>query len=257
MSTRNWTGTAVVVVWVLLGLIALRPAEADHDRVRIEEVMAGLGGNATIQFVELTMLENGHRCQATAGLAEPPPGGCLESGAGASLLFFDGAGTQMAEFLFPTNTPIGEAGRSILIATAQFAALGTTPTPDFLMPARLVPGNGKVCYRSRPGTFLFVNQCLSYGSFRGDTEGFGTPAAALPISENASLRRSNDGDNNATSFALGMPTPRNNANQTGTTPEPPPSGQHRAWWRRCCRGVARCRSGRRRPPSPPSSTPVA
>ena len=79
MSTRHWTGTVVVVAWVLLGLIALRPAEAGHDRVRIEEVMAGLGGNATIQFVELTMLEDGHRCQATAGLAEPPPGGCLSA----------------------------------------------------------------------------------------------------------------------------------------------------------------------------------
>jgi len=218
MSNRSCRRAVIMVSLALLALIMPLAADADHDRNRIDEVMAGFAGDATIQFVELQMLEDGHQCQATAGGQEPPPGGCLEAGFGASLLFFDGAGNQVSEFLFPSNTPVGLAGRSILIGTAAFAALGTTPAPDFIMPPLVIPGSGKVCYRSRPGTFLHVNQCLSYGSFTGDTEGFGKPAPALPTAGNVSLRRISDDDNNAVSFTLGVPAPRNNAQVTGTTP---------------------------------------
>jgi hypothetical protein len=83
--------------------------------------MAGLGGNATIQFVELTMLEDGHRCQATAGLAEPPPGGCL-SVAGESL----GAGRD------------GGDGLRHIINTGGVMAVGCTIAPMTSIPGSLV-----------------------------------------------------------------------------------------------------------------------
>ena len=184
MSTIGRTGAALLVSGVLVLLMSAGRAEADHDRNRIEQLMAGAEGNPAIQFVELRMLGDFENCQGTAAdNIFTPIGTCAASGPGASLLFFNQAGSLTAEFVFPSNTPVGLAGRSILIATAEFAALETTPTPDFIMPPHVVAHSGKVCYRSRPGTILFVNQCLSYGDFGGSTEDFGTPAPPLPIRE--------------------------------------------------------------------------
>ena len=184
---------------------------ADMHQVQIEEVMAGRDGDPGIQFVEMTMLvEVPHqKCQGTGFIIDLTFERCVESGPGARLVFFDAAGNQTAEFIFPSNTPIGGFGRSILIATPQFVNLGTTPLPDFIMPANVVPNSGKVCYKDRPGSPFPVNLCLSYGSFTGNTEGFGTPAPALPITGNSSLKRVNSNFDNS-AFALRTPEPRDN-----------------------------------------------
>src|SRR4030095_9375294 len=100
--------------------------------------MAGLNGDATVQFIELTMSAQGQNCQGTGN--HDPPGNtaehlCDDIGPGAKLVFFDATGFPTNEFIFPDNTPTSEAGRSILIATQRFADLDTTPQPDFIMPA--------------------------------------------------------------------------------------------------------------------------
>jgi hypothetical protein len=210
-----WLGALVGFALLLTAPLAL----ADHDQVRIEEIMAGLGGDPTIQFVQLKMLAEGRSCQGTAGPVATF-GTCPASGPGSELAFFDATGTLVAQFPFPGNTPVGGTGRAILITTARYQALHGVPTPDFVMPPHLVPGTGKVCYRSRPGTSFVVNQCLSYGTFTGDTEGFGNPAPALPTTGVVSLLRTSPVSDNAQSFVLHSPSIVDNGTATGTIGSP-------------------------------------
>jgi hypothetical protein len=210
-----WLGALVGLAFLATG----RPALADHDLVRIEEIMAGMGGDPTIQFVQLKMLAEGQNCQGTAGPVAML-GACPISGPGAELAFFDATDTLVAQFAFPGNTPVGGNGRAILIATPRYQALRGVPAPDFVMPPHIVPGSGKVCYRSRPGTLLQVRQCLSYGQFTGSTEGFGTPAPALPTTGVVSLVRIADGFDNAQTFVLRSPSIANNGEVTGTMASP-------------------------------------
>ena len=206
----------------LAGFFLVSPAKADFHMVQIEEVHAGSGGNANIQFIEINMsFSPGQNCQGTGNhidfinLFSP----CDIDGFGARLVFFDATGNQTGEFIFPGNTPIGELGRSILIGTQQFADLSTAPEPDFIMPANVVPNSGRVCYKEVPGALFGVILCLSYGAFTGDTEGFGPPAPALPVTGNMSLKRAPGSSSGRSSdFALGTPAPRNNAGVEGTIP---------------------------------------
>ena len=65
--------------------------------------------------------------------------------------------------------------------------------------------------------------CVAYGNFTGSNAGYGSPAAALPITGNSSLKRagSTDTNNNASDFSLSAPAPRNNAGASGTVTPPP------------------------------------
>ena len=123
------------VALALVCLVSLRasPAEAVFHLVQIDEVMAGANGNANIQFVEMRMCCGGQNTQ----------------GGNARLVFFDAAGVQTGEFIFPNN-PNGGTNVSFLTATQAFADLPTTPTPDFIMPPLVQPGSGKVCYKNVP-----------------------------------------------------------------------------------------------------------
>ncbi|MGH8569240.1 MAG: hypothetical protein ACREXU_14840, partial [Gammaproteobacteria bacterium] len=109
-------------------------------------------------------------------------------------------------------------------ATQAFADLPTPPTPepDFIMPPMVAANAGKVCYKNDPSAFDFVTQCLSYGAFSGDTEGFGSPAPALPTTGAVSLRRVGSTANNATDFALSIPAPCANTGACAAPPPPPP-----------------------------------
>jgi len=91
-----------------------------------------------------------------------------------------------------------------------------------IMSANLMSAtSGKVCLRGKGlGVGLEPFDCLSYGTFTGNTEGFGNPAAALSITANQSLTRTGAGFGNS-AFTLVTNTPRNNANQTGAVPAPP------------------------------------
>jgi hypothetical protein len=208
-------------VRILLLVLLFHPhrSQADFHLVQIDEIMAGLNGDANIQFFEINMSGSGQNCQGTGnhpffgqtGDSSNPP--CDTIGPGARLIFFDAAGNLTGEFLFPGNTPEGLGGRSVLIATQQFADLGTMPQPDFIMPPLIQPNNGKVCYRNRDGAPFIINLCISYGNFTGNTEGFGAPAPALPITGNTSLKRVNFNFGNS-AFALGTPAPTNNCGAT-------------------------------------------
>ena len=210
---------ALGAVAFLLACLTASAAHAGFHFVQISEVVAGANGNPAIQFIELTMLVNEENCQQS-GEADPTgPFGCVDGSgfpefSAVRLFLFDATGTPIGDpdkgFGFPHNTPIGGAGRSILVGTQAFADLPTPPTPepDFIMPLMVAANAGKVCYKSDISAPEIVTECLSYGAFPPDeTEGFGSPAPALPITGTVSLRRVSSTANNATDFVLSTPAP--------------------------------------------------
>ena len=212
---RAITLITVVVMAAIAGLSASSGVQADFHKVQINQVMAGAFGNDDIEFVELKMLDPRQNCQA-GGITSGGLFGCQPPtpANGARLVFFDPSGIQTGEFVFESNVAIGEPGSSILVGTQGFAETFTVP-PDFIMPSNLVANSGMVCYRNVPGATDQVNDCLAYGNFTGNTEGFGSPAGALPIIGSSSLIRTSTTSNNATDFQIGAAAPRNNNNETG------------------------------------------
>ncbi len=180
---------------------------ATNHIVHIDEVMAGANGDSRIQFIEMRASDDSQK--------EWGPNRDLSEEAGrAMLVFFDINGKRTGRFVFPTNAPPG--GNQVLIATSAFAALPGAPRPDFIMPTDLLAQSGKVCFRDNPANpnRFFVNLCLSYGAFEGDTEGAGSPAAGgarLEIVGATSLRRFQN------FFSFGF---QSNADFQSTTPEP-------------------------------------
>ena len=206
----------VVLAAIAIGFLSLvsvdgSPAEATNHSVQIEEAMAGANGNANIQFVEMRM------CCFAQNLWGPQGS---ETTGRARLVFFNAAGTQTGEFIFPGDPPSG-SNVLVLIGTQAFADLAETPTPDFIISPLLATGSGKVCFKgnpNNPGAFG-VNLCLSYGSFTGSTEGAGSPASPLPTTGASSLARSTNtfvGGQLNSKFGLGGPTPTNGSGEAGT-----------------------------------------
>jgi hypothetical protein len=215
--------TYLVFAVFVAAVIQVAPAKADFHENEINEIMAGLNGDTNIQFIELKMLGDIQNCQGTGhhpffgDLPDNTIPPCATTGAGARLVFSNAVGTQTAEFIFPHNTSVGQFGRTVLIATQHAVDLGIVPQPDFIMPPNIiVPDSGKVCYKDR-GAFFGVIACVAYGNFTGTLESTGI-APALPISGNQSLRRVNESFDNSVAFALGTPTPRNNAGECNVCP---------------------------------------
>jgi len=186
-------------------------AAATNHILRQDEIMVGLNGDSTIQFIQITVSDGTQKAWG------PGPG---ERTSRAMLVFFNTAGLETGRFFFPANAPIG--ANTVLIATTNFAAAGGAPVPDFLIPPLLNPSGGKVCFRgnSANGNAFGVNLCLSYGPIAPElTEGGGPPAPRPPVSgEPTSLTRFRNfgfgGVNQNADFTLASPTPANTRGQT-------------------------------------------
>lgn len=178
--------------------------------VRITEVMAGLNGDSSIQFVELEV------AGGPGDKAWGPQGG---EAAGRAMLIFSGAdGTQTGRFVFDKDAPAG--GNTILVATQAFADK-TGLIPDFVMPPEVIPVAGQVAFRDNPANSHFaIDIALSYGGngFTGATRGGGPPLAArLPITGANSLAPENAsafGTNSNSNFSLAAPSPENTRGET-------------------------------------------
>ena len=191
-------------------LVPSSRVQADFHDVEIRQLMAGALGRDDIEFVELRMLGDGENCQGS-GMNGPGPFACEAPPRptdGAMLVFFDGSGARTGEFVFPGNTPVGATGRSILVATLEFAEAFSIQ-PDFIMSPNVVANSGRVCYRNVIGASRDVNECLAYGNLTG------SPAVALPITGSFSLFRIARTSINATDFQLRPAAPRNNRNEIG------------------------------------------
>ncbi|HEY6184589.1 MAG TPA: hypothetical protein VIW67_20255, partial [Terriglobales bacterium] len=201
-------------------LLSSSRAFATNDENHIQEIMAGVNGNSKIQFIVIKQEGGGNLWGPQAG----------ETQSRVMLVFFDAAGRETGKFKFPHSVPLDANPQ--LIATQDFANLPGAPAPDFIMPPLLNPIGGKVCFTNNP---LNVNafprtDCVSYGSFPADQTGSdsggcngvvtaGPPAAALPIMNTVSLKRTSAscGSVPNSDFALNTtPTPTNDAGKTLT-----------------------------------------
>jgi hypothetical protein len=190
----------------LSGALVLQPfsSAGTNHILRMDEVMAGLNGDPTIQFIEITVENDLQKAW----------GPDSRGNSRAMLVFSNGDRTDA--FFFPGNAPGG--GNRVLIATTNFAALPGAPVPDFLIPPLISPGSGQVCFRGNPASreAFSVFLCLSYGDF---PTGGGEPAApALPISgDPTSLARFQNfafrGSSGNGNFRLASPTPVNTRGQ--------------------------------------------
>jgi cytochrome c peroxidase len=224
LTNKSLQFTYTLAIGVVLLLSASR-AFATNDENHIQEIMAGVNGNSKIQFIVIKQEGGGNFWGPQAG----------ETQSRVMLVFFDATGRQTGKFKFPHNVPLDANPQ--LIATQDFANLTGAPTPDFIMPPLLNPIGGKVCFTNNP---LNLNafprtDCVSYGSFPVDQTGStgtdsggcngvvvsGPPAAALPIMNTVSLKRTSTscGSVSNSDFAINTtPTPINDAGKTFTIP---------------------------------------
>jgi cytochrome c peroxidase len=218
---KNLQFIYTLAIGVVLLLSASR-AFATNDENHIQEIMAGVNGNSKIQFIVIK--------QEGGGNLWGPQG--VETQSRVMLVFFDATGREIGKFKFPHSVPADANPQ--LIATQDFANLPGAPTPDFIMPPLLNPIGGKVCFTNNP---LNLNafprtDCVSYGSFPADQTGSdsggcngvvtsGPPAAALPIMNTVSLKRTSTtcGSVANSDFTINTtPTPTNDAGKTLTIP---------------------------------------
>jgi hypothetical protein len=221
---KNLQFIYTLAIGVVLLLCSSR-AVATNDENHIQEIMAGVNGNSKIQFIVIKQEGGGNLWGPQAG----------ETQSRVMLVFFDAAGRETGKFKFPHSVPADLNPQ--LIATQDFANLPGAPAPDFIMPPLLNPIGGKVCFTNNP---LNVNafprtDCVAYGSFPVDQSGStgtdsggctgtvtaGPPAAALPIMNTVSLKRTSTscGSVPNSDFAINTtPTPINDAGKTLTIP---------------------------------------
>ncbi|HWZ41827.1 MAG TPA: hypothetical protein VNW97_00040 [Candidatus Saccharimonadales bacterium] len=222
---NNWNKNLQFIYALVLGAVfMLSPsrAAATNDENHIQEIMAGVNGNSKIQFVVIKQEGGGNLWGPQAG----------ETQSRVMLVFFDATGRETGKFKFPHSVP-GDTNPQ-LIATQDFANLPGAPVPDFIMPPLLNPIGGKVCFMNNPlnPNAFTRTDCVSYGSFPAAQTGTGIggcsgsvvsgpPAAALPIMNTVSLKRTSTscGSVPNSDFVINTtPTPMNDALQTLTIP---------------------------------------
>ena len=209
--------TAVFLLIIGFFITFPHQAAADNQLVRLNEIMAGLNGDSQVQYVVLEVAD-GNQLEWGPQPGDPPaaPGRTM-------LVFHNAIGDESGRFVFPSDPSPGSS--TILVATAEFAALPGAPAPDFIMPAEVVPIAGKVAFRNNPDNLNAqpIDVALAYGGagYTGSAAGAtdGPNAAELPILNTTSLQRvsgSGFGTGNQTNadFTIGAPNPVNSANAT-------------------------------------------
>jgi cytochrome c peroxidase len=192
--------TSILLITALIG--SSSEIAANNANLYVEEILAGANGDSRVQFIVVRQGEAGEN------LWGPQSG---ESHSRAMLVFYDGLGRETGTFRFPEDPPTGGTLRTLL-ATASFAALEGTPTPDLLIPPLLNAYAGRVCFRNNPRNVAAEPKvdCLAYGGDSG--------APDLPITGTVSLYRDSP---DAPPRARAAPSPGNVAGETGRlTPAP-------------------------------------
>src|SRR6267142_2088004 len=218
----QFTRRTLMLAFAVFFLLSQGRVRATNHDTHIKEVMVGANGNSKIQFIVILQDFTGQNIWGP----DPPFQGCgLTTESCAMLVFFDASGRETGRFRFPSNPPSPSGppffGSNIptLIATQDFAKLPGAPVPDVMIPPLLNPIGGKVCFKSTPAnTIFFRNECVSYGSFTGDTEGAGPAAPVLPIMNTVSLRATSERDLNSDFQLVTTPTPINTAGAAFTMP---------------------------------------
>lgn len=209
---------------VLVGvLVTPLPAGATVSHLIIKELSAGRNGDPSVQYVQIEIAD----CSQAAWGRQP-----IDSSPESRemLAFFDANGTLLTLVKLPDAPCTNDTGftnKPVLIGTPAFQAATDLPEPDIIMVGPfIVPDSGKVCFKNNPANLnaSFVNFCVSYGSFSGDTEGRGAPAAALPTSGFQALHTNSLASEapfapvTNSSFTLQAAHPTNSSGDTGPTP---------------------------------------
>jgi hypothetical protein len=212
---------AYLTVVVALALFSLAtPSRAAFHVTVIDEVMTSYNGDPGVQFIEMRMLAGLQSFVANSVLAA-----------------FDANGNYINDILVvPTDVTNSGVGTRWLVGTSGLQTQSGI-TPDFVMPAGILPtGGGMVCYGGGGGLvpknpptwsrtdFSTYVDCLAYGTYSGPTNvKIGTPTALN--ADGHSLQRGTMTSNNAADFSCADPaTPENNASMTGSMPATTPCG---------------------------------
>lgn len=179
-------------------LLLAAPAFAVRHLMTISEVFTGLGGDTSVQYIELRVISFGQDFTA---------GGVIR------VRQADGSGLTTI-FTFPTDTPTGLDDR-ILIATPNFEALSGI-TPDYTFSGGIPPDSGAI--------ILFPNEAsdaLAYGNYTGPNEfGMSGLAPAIPPTGSLALQQKSTVGlafpNDAVDYELAQNSPTNLNGETGT-----------------------------------------
>ncbi len=207
-----------IVVGALLVLLTPVPGRALFHVVNIDEVMSGLGGDPTAQYVEIRMLA------PTQNFASH-----------SRLTAFNCNGSSSTVLLeVPTDLCNGGTNVRWSMGTASWAS-ATGTTPDFLFPAGIITPCGMICWGApgilppNPATWdatmpnNYVD-CVTYGGYTGPRQspcpgGVTCQSTTLaPGNGTMSLQRvAESGGNDLLDFALATRTPTNNGPCPTTT----------------------------------------
>jgi hypothetical protein len=213
-----------ILVASLIVLLTPAPSRALFHLAHISEVMSGVNGDPSVQYVEIRM--------NSAAIPQSAVGN-------TRLTAFNCDGTTSSVLLLvPTNVTNFGLDVHWIMATTSFAAVAGI-TPDFTWdPAstgNIDPTCGMVCWGApgilppaNPAMWSATDQnqyvdCVGYGGYTGarktsthdTTPTSGTPTPLTAGNGTMSLTRVGfTGDNNA-DFALAAPTPTNNNGRTG------------------------------------------
>lgn len=211
-----------ILIAALFVLITPAPSRALFHLAHISEMISGVNGDPSVQYVEIRM--NNAFMQNAVGNTRLTAFNC--DGTSSSVLL-----------LVPSNVTQFGLDARWLMATTNFAAAAGI-TPDFTwnpaVSGSIDPTCGMVCWGApgfippAPGNWSATDQnnyvdCVGYGGYTGPTKTSihdGTPTSGTPTTLNAgngtsSLTRIGFAGNNTADFMLAAPTPTNNVGMTG------------------------------------------
>lgn len=194
-----------LAVAALAALLAPSPSRAFFHESEIDEIMLGVGADATAQYVEIRTTYPAQTISAHS-----------------RLVAFGCDGTMASVLLeVPGNVCNGATGARWSMGTAAFAS-ATGVTPDFTFAPATLPACGMICWGGGGGRVVAPENpptwditdlsnyidCVAYGSYTGPTKPTsGTPSTLPPGNGAMSLTRIGNANGNATDFALAAPSP--------------------------------------------------
>lgn len=199
-SLSRCLGAAIVAA----SMTAAMPAHALFHIAVIDEVMTGLSGSDSVQFVEIRMLAGSQNIVS-----------------GSKLSAFDANGTFLRVVLTVPGNVTSGVNRAWVMGSNDFAAAAGI-TPDFTFASTggvgLEPTDGMVCWgkptdQTNPAQYV---DCVAYGNYIGPPNiHTSAPNPLNPFGR--SLVRESETDNNAADFVCNDPAePENNAMAVGS-----------------------------------------
>jgi len=210
---------AVALLSLLLVLLGAAPGWAVFHISAIDEIMSGLNGDATAQYVEIKMLADAQIAVAHTRL---------------TAFNCDGS-TSNVLLELPQDLCTGGAGWRWSMGTSSWAA-ATGVTPDFPFSPGLFAPCGQICWGApgivppNPATWDATDpnnyvDCVAYGGYTGPRQTSDSTASTLPPGDGTmSLQRMGDTGDDLADFALAARTPANDGCVTTTTTTLPHGG---------------------------------